>query len=400
MVNDLSPVTGKRVDHANQLITALPHAQLVCQALKPAYAGTVAERSEVLDLALIDVRAVDRPSRTPLSMSAVLDHVRKTCADLHGGWVPTVGRNRILDHVTGVGEIDFGGDGAPTPPDPPVQWPERALGPGRGVRIGVLDTALSAQPWLAGGWVGQYSDTLEHHRPTGTLPAGAETRSPISGHATFVTGLVLRQAPGATVEVHRVLDDHGTADSWTVAKAIASSGQGGLDVLNLSLACWTEDNHPPLALSTAVNRVGPATVIVAAAGNHATTAQGKVAPPAWPAALDDVVAVGAATASGAGSAAFSPAQPWVDVLAPGVDLVSTYLDGPVRAGRRSVHFDGFARWSGTSFAAALVTGVIAAGIEPGRLTARQSWRDIRETLGPGRSAVPEARVPSLLVRVA
>ena len=83
------------------------------------------------------------------------------------------------------------------------------------------------------------------------------------------------------------------------------------------------------------------------------------------------------------AAPFSPDAPWVDALAPGVDVVSTC----------DAVGDGtgvFARWSGTSFAAAAVTGAIAALVGPGR-TARQAWEQLRDE-GPhdedGRPVVP------------
>jgi len=52
-------------------------------------------------------------------------------------------------------------------------------------------------------------------------------------------------------------------------------------------------------------------------------------------------------------------------------VTSTYLDGPVRlAGGQVEEFEGYATWRGSSFATAVVSGTIAAGIAPGRVTAR------------------------------
>jgi membrane-anchored mycosin MYCP len=155
-----------------------------------------------------------------------------------------------------------------------------------------------------------------------------------------------------------------------------------MDILNLSLVCYTDDGKAPMAISTAIDRLDPDIVVVAAAGNHgAYSADGQGKRPAWPAALDDVVAVGAADDRGQ-RADFSPEAPWVDLLAPGKDLLSTFLTGDVRVrtedGGESVRrYEGFARWSGTSFAAALVSGAIAAGTQPGRVTAHTAYDDIR-----------------------
>jgi len=118
--------------------------------------------------------------------------------------------------------------------------------------------------------------------------------------------------------------------------------------------------------------------VVAAAGNHGephAATDGRPAPNAalFPAALDNVIAVGAL--DGTGAAAFTPrgagqadTAPWINVFAPGVDVVSTYLgDGaPERVlvenadGSRSpVEFSGWAAWSGTSFATGEITGAVA-----------------------------------------
>ncbi len=305
------------------------------------------------------------------------------------GWSPPMAVNHVMNHVAVSGEVTFGGDGEirdagevtfggggrpATSQEPP--WPQRGAGPGHGVRVGVVDTLFVPQPWQAGGWAARYSDQAHDPEPFIT-----------SGHATFITGLILHQAPGATVEIRHALDDTGTARVWDVAKEIVAFGRAGVDVLNLSFACYTDDGQPPLALVNAVNRLDPDTVVVAAAGNLAPELNGAT-PPAWPAAFDKVVAVGAVDHAG-GRAPFSPLAPWIDVAALGVDVRSTFLDGRVRVGAGGAgsgstgaieEFHGYARWSGTSFAAALVSGTIAAGIQPERITARQSLDDTMAAL--------------------
>jgi subtilisin family serine protease len=117
----------------------------------------------------------------------------------------------------------------------------------------------------------------------------------------------------------------------------------------------------------------------------------------WPAAFDKVISVGACDDKG-DAADFSPDAPWVDLLAPGVDVSSTYLVGEVTvkcSGHDGGHggpvdFDGFAVWSGTSFAAATVSGVIAAELAAGN-SVRPTLRVLRERLAHG--AVDGIRVP-------
>jgi membrane-anchored mycosin MYCP len=334
--------------------------------------------------------SVAGPSRSATSLDRFLHGLRWYFAERYAGWSPMVGKNRLVGQVIGGGKISHGGGSDPEVTD--LRPPDRAtLGAaearrGLGVRVGVLDTSVSARGSLSGGWVAPAADVL----------TPAEKYAVAAGHATFVTGLVLTQAPAAVVEARRVLsNESGDADSWAVAKAIAEVGKTRPDVLNLSFTCYTEDGGPPMVLAAAIERLDPQTVVVAAAGNHGDVELGADPEtsqevdeddrrkPAWPAALDSVVAVGAADRHGT-PAEFSPKDAqWVDVLAPGVDTVSTFLEGRVRlAGHRGApvdrDFDGFASWSGTSFAAALVSGAIAAGTVPGEVSARQSWDRLLE----------------------
>jgi membrane-anchored mycosin MYCP len=311
--------------------------------------------------------------------------VRAYFRDRFGGWVPTMGKNRTVHHpgLEGFPHVRGGGQGDPTRADgPDTPWPPRRSEPGTGVQVGLLDTKLWLHPWLAGG----YTSAADALIVPGDGDDADREHPATAGHATFVAGRILDRAPGARLEVRPVLNDDSLGDVWNAAKHIADLAASGINVLNLSLGCFTSDGNPPLALATAIGRVSPETVVVAAAGNYdeADIREGLTrTTPMWPAALDDVVAVGASDGHGH-RAQFSPDLPWVDFLAPGVGVESTYLTGRIRAGSQDVHtnatskpFTGWANWSGTSFAAASVSGAIAAGIKPGHRTAREALGDLR-----------------------
>jgi membrane-anchored mycosin MYCP len=395
-------VSEKKFDAAHlpcvpdDLVVGLPSLQLVTAELEtfgidPGPARTSAD----LGLALVSLKggedvvprvrsaalAVEGDRPAPDDDEPLLDQVlwalRRIFASRYAGWTPLLGKNRLVGRVHGVGEVSHGGCSDPTPADPVLSPPQRGTGPGTGVRVGVLDTGLYAQPWLAGGWAARYGD-LVRETPTHLYP---------EGHATFIAGLVLNQAPGATVEVRQVLGADGTADSWTVAQEIVRFGNSGLDVLNLSFVCYTEDGEAPLLLAAAVDRLDPHLVVVAAAGNHGAVDVGDADQnakerirPAWPAALDDVVAAGAAKPDGS-RAGFSPDAPWVDVITRGTQLRSTYLHSASGSpGATAVKFEGWASWEGTSFAAALVSGAVAAGTQPGRTSGREALRSILDAV--------------------
>ncbi|MGY1823994.1 S8 family peptidase [Geodermatophilus sp. SYSU D00079] len=412
-----------------EVVVALEHVDVVVRTLTTELGVPVASttRSPDLGLALVRLEGTDEaaaarveerlaeeaartgraaqaePARTPLDR--VLRGLRTHFAHRYAGWTPTIGKNRLVGHVEGGGHISHGGGSDPVR----SSWtPDlRVARPGLGVRVGVLDTSVAEHDWLAGRWIGSPADVL----PTRT---GGRPYPAIAGHGTFVTGLVLRMAPGCTVEARRVLSDvDGQAESWAVAQAIVELGRAGIDVLNLSMVCYTEDGQPPLVLAAAIDRLDPGIVVVAAAGNHGdarerddSLSDDDTRKPAWPAALDDVIAVGAGDGRrGGAEAGFTPTRaPWIDVLSDGVDVDSTYLTGPVRVDLTLrtdavTPFSGFARWSGSSFAAALVSGAIAARTVPGRTTARAAWDALLAELPDGRVDALESgspRVPRFL----
>jgi hypothetical protein len=320
--------------------------------------------------------SADQPAT---DLDACLRGLRRHFRQQYAGWAPLIGKNRMLGHVVGGGgKISHGGGGPLTATDD--RLPARGGTAGGGVRVGVLDTSMGSSSWLAGAWTSPPGQVLEQDG------AAAE----VAGHATFVGGLVLQQAPASVLDARAVLsNDTGEADSWSVAKAIVRLAMAQPHVINLSFVCYTEDGQPPLALAAAIDRVDPETVVVAAAGNHGdlgrrqdtSNTSGQVPEdegrkPAWPAALDRVVAVGSADDLGRVSPFSPPDVQWIDVLAPGERVLSTFLSG--RVSGHSAPFRGYARWSGTSFAAASVSGAIAAGTEPGVTSPQQAWARLQE----------------------
>ena len=403
--------------YRGEIVVALEHARTVSarlEALGIPVRGP--HESEALGLALLGLyedrlasaadtvlRALPRvdqehPPRFDTDLDRFLWALRKFFAAEYAGWTPTLGKNRLVGNVVGggtTGRISHGGGSNPRKVDPPVSSqlrpePSRLRQPKRsGLRttVGIVDTAVAPQPELVGGWVGGAADVL----------AGEPPYAAVAGHGTFVVGLVRSLAPGCVVKVRQVLSpDTGEADAWTVAQQIVELGRTGLDVLNLSIVCYTEDGQPPLVLASAIDRLDPDIVVVAAAGNHGDVGEQPNPDrrkPAWPAALDDVVAVAAAGRDGSRPPLTPENAPWIDVCAPGMDVLSTYLTGAVDldlAARpaKPERFEGWARWDGSSFAAALVSGAIAARTDPGRVPAQQAWHDLLGTAEESKGGGP------------
>src|SRR5206468_3910144 len=148
-------------------------------------------------------------------------------------------------HVQGFPHISGGAEGEPQPLKAAFQLDGYASKVGAGIRIGVLDTRLLAHPALAG----RYGATAH------ALLRPASPMDELAGHATFIAGLILKRAPGAWLDVRAILsEDQAWSTSWQVARAMADFAGSGVDVLNVSFGCFTDDNQPPLVLRRAVER--------------------------------------------------------------------------------------------------------------------------------------------------
>ncbi len=176
------------------------------------------------------------------------------------------------------------------------------------------------------------------------------TGTPIYWHGTFVASVIAAEfgavenvggvAPETRIMDLRFLDPLGlfyTSDWPRLIRAIDYAVENGARIINLSLYSNIE---PPAAVRRAVQRaVNAGILVVGTAGNTG----GRVG---YFGKWSEVVAVGATDRSGR-VAAFSNRGPEVTLVAPGVDITAHGIGGRPRVA------------SGTSFAAAYVTGVAA-----------------------------------------
>jgi hypothetical protein len=283
---------------------------------------------------------------------------RLTAIEDFAGARPPVSPNHVF-HVSRTcpavePELPNSDDPSPWPPVCPHEIAGDAQH--RVVRIGVSDTGrledLAAFPWLAG-----VMGDIELLAPG--VPGGPPSIPEYAGHGTFIAGVARCMAPEAEIFV----GDHfsqsgGELEDVMIAELFELAAEFAPDIINLSAGTNTYKNWEPLGLA-AFHEEFPEVTLVAAAGNDSTDRL------FYPAALEWVIGVGALSTDQAHRAWFSNFGDWVKVYALGEGLVNayavgeyTYQEPPKRPSKQN--FAGRARWSGTSFSAPLVAGLIAA----------------------------------------
>jgi len=231
---------------------------------------------------------------------------------------------------------------------------------------GLLKDAASNHPWLTG--VHGDLDTL-----TTVDSSGAQPIPPYTGHGTFVAGVARCMAPAADIVVTDVFSTAGSELESNWISRLEAALSLGVDIFHLTIAAHSRHDFPLIAFREWLKHLHEhgGAVCVVAAGNNGSRR------PSWPAAFSDVIAVGALGGDWRGRANFSNFGSWVDVYAPGRDLINAFATGTYKChvypyANEERKFYGMAKWSGTSFSTPIVTGLIASRMSRTGETARQA----------------------------
>jgi len=231
-------------------------------------------------------------------------------------------------------------------------WPTTT---GSGVIVAVIDSGSGPNP-----------DLDQNLLPGRTITRGRITDNAadvdIIGHGTHVAGIIAARsnnnigiagvAPSAQILPIRILDSRGDGSDSDLALAIRYASDQGARVINLSLGGTNQTAALQGALEYAASK---GILVVAAAGNGGLTASTT-----FPAGNDLTIAVTAVDQT-LNAPSFTQRGTYIDISAPGISICSSIrIDAIVDVSRRCAGVtEPYALMSGTSMAAAFVSGVAA-----------------------------------------
>ncbi len=224
----------------------------------------------------------------------------------------------------------------------PKIWPETK---GEGVTIAVLDTGCDIDhPNLQDRIIGGRNFTDDD----GGNP---EIYNDYNGHGTHICGTlaasekdvgVVGVAPEANLLIVKVLNEQGSGQyDWIIA-GIHYAIEQKADIISMSLG-GPDDNHE---LYEAVKLAISHNILVVCAAGNEGDGNDSTDEFAYPGCYNEVICVGAINFERL-SSDFSSSHNEIDLVAPGEEILSTYLNGK------------YATLSGTSMAAPHVSGALA-----------------------------------------
>jgi hypothetical protein len=322
------------------------------------------------DLAVVSIERLRRGYLSVPDALALLDPVFHGNLPPGPGTTPQVSPNHLWHVERLCSAIEPEVPCGSSQPCPPPREPAEGEQP---VRIGLVDTGLikpvdAALTWLSAGVDGE-DDPL-----TTVLPGGLRLIPPFAGHGTFVAGVARCMAPRSEIFVGNELNIAGaTLESKIIGKIEQVVAQFQPAIINLSSGTYTRNDWRPIAFEKFTRR-HPDLTLVAAAGNDSTDR------PLYPAAFPfpGVISVGALGPDQTHLAWFSNYGQWVDIYTLGEGIVNAFAVGqyryhePPKRPARQNFLHPLARWSGTSFAAPLVSGMIAARMGQTEQSSRQA----------------------------
>lgn len=208
---------------------------------------------------------------------------------------------------------------------------------GHGVTVAVLDSGVTAHPTFTAGQVA-HVDLVNDGQP-------------FEGHGTAIASLIAGNVAGAqgVSPDARILDVRiagaDGSDSFLLARGIEMALDRGAQVINVSMGSYGD---APIVYQAVQDAIQRGVIVVASVGNDSAAVKN------WPAAYPGVISVSGVDATGQLAYFSNSGSP--TIAAPGVGIPSAYAQA---------NKPYLATGDGTSQAAALVSGAVAAILSQG-----------------------------------
>ena len=214
---------------------------------------------------------------------------------------------------------------------------------GDGITVSVVDTGVSSHPFLDGRILSGGYDFVDNDA----------TPTDLNSHGTHVAGTVVDCTPGLKVCILpvRVLNENGHGAFSTVGAGIRYAADHGAKVINLSLG----GGHSSYVDAAVQYAIGKGVCVVVAAGNDFGSTED-----ACPAHIRGAITVGAVD-SNLNKAPFSNVGPSLDLVCPGVGIVSCVPGG------RYESFDGTSMAAPHCSASVAMLRLLYPALSPGEL---------------------------------
>lgn len=226
----------------------------------------------------------------------------------------------------------------------PILWNQGYTG--KDIKIAVIDTGCcTTHPDLKDNIIGGRNFTSEDNSDPNKYEDG-------NSHGTHCCGVIagkghiLGVAPDAKLLVLKALGSNGNGNLESIVNAMNYAIDQKVDIISMSLGCTIDVSE----LQQAVKRAVANNILVVAACGNSGDGNANTLERDYPSSYEETIAVGAID-NARKFAVFSNTNNYVDLVAPGVKIVSTGLN------------NGYITLSGTSMACPHVAGACALLLE-------------------------------------
>lgn len=213
---------------------------------------------------------------------------------------------------------------------------------GQGVKVAILDTGCEMNHPLL-NLVTKYGKNF-------TNEGNEDVIYDFNGHGTHVAGIIAGShvngvygiAPNVELLICKVLNKEGVGYCEWICNAIEYAIDQSVDIINMSLGMKIDDVNLHEVIKKAIDK---GILVVCASGNSGD-GQANTDECDYPGCYEEVICVGAVD-NQCNVSIFSNSNKYVDLVAPGENITSTYLDSSIKV------------MTGTSMSTPYVTGCLA-----------------------------------------